>query len=95
MFKRIKLDTGDSCNLVSSYFESDELLRIECDKVVLYDIWNVETDRQIYRPLTREERKEFVYCILRYGRSSIWYRLLRLLIFSLTRRIYPAHGKPK
>ncbi len=95
MFKRKKLNTGEPCNLVCSCFEKDALLRIECDMAVPYDLWDVNTEQQIYRPLTKKERKEFVYCVLRYGRSSILYRLFKILIFSLTRCIYPQQGAPK
>lgn len=83
----------NSSNIVSCV-KAGAIMRIDCDKAVPYDLWDMDADRRIYRPLTKEERGEFVGCVLLYGRSPLPYRIFKLLILSLTKRVYPQHGAP-
>ncbi len=89
-----KRSSNNSSNIVALCSSRDAMLRIDCDKAVPYDLWDTDANRRIYRPLTKEERGEFVGCVLLYGRSPLPYRLFKLLILSLTKRVYPQHGAP-
>lgn len=63
------------------------LLRIE-------DCEDIDNPVAVYRPISKEEFREFAASVIVYGKSPLWYRLLRLLSFSMTKSIYPIQGLP-
>lgn len=86
-------------NILDTMVEGDDFIQIDCDKalpVMLYTLGSKEGDEKLlWRPVTLEEKREIVYSTLAYGRSPILYRLWRLLILSITKRLYPQQGSPK
>lgn len=88
----------NASNIVTTIVERDEFITIDCDKAlpVVIDTPGEKKgdERIIYRPITDREKREIVYCTLAYGRSPILYRLFRLLILSMTKRLYPKQGAP-
>ena len=72
-----------------------QYLNIDCNnaEVESIELWGEDGFVDyVRRPLTKEELNEMMYCTLAYGFSPIWYRLLRLLIVSWTKRLYPKQG---
>ena len=93
------MTTAKKANTLDTMVEGDVFIRIDCDKalpVMLYTLGSKKGhEKLLWRPVTLEEKREIVYCSLAYGRSPILYRLWRLLILSITKRLYPQQGSPK
>lgn len=85
-------------NIANILVEPGDILSVDCDKAIPLRITNLGEargqERTIHRQLTDEERRELIYCTLAYGKSPLWYRLLRVFILSCTKRLYPKHGTP-
>lgn len=84
--------------LIETAIEDYDLITIDCDNALPVEIWSLGKakgdERRIYRPITEKERREIVYDTLAYGKTPLLYRLFRLLILSMTKRLYPKQGEP-
>ena len=89
----------DQTTVIIVAVHADQYLEIDCDRAVPLSLTRLGEKKGdeglLRRPITAREKREIVYCTLAYGRSSILYRLFRLLSLSITKRIYPEHGAPE
>lgn len=84
---------------IETAVEDDNWILIDCNNALPLRITSLGKakgdERWIYRPITEGERREIVYDTLAYGRTPLLYRLFRLLILSMTKRLYPKQGSPR
>lgn len=75
------------------------MLTIDCDNCVPISLKrygdNGKEAGTVHRQLSDAERREVMGCTITYGQSPFWYRLIRVLMLSMTKRLYPKQGAPK
>lgn len=49
-----------------------------------------DKDKTVNRPLTNDEKREVIWCSMRYGKSGILYRIFKSLRLWCTKNLYPS-----